>query len=224
MANAANQQPFQALLAEYLSDEEEDPGPPNSLPPPPVDAIYSSEKEAMDAINEFTKQHGYALTTKSSKRHGDGQIKARYLHCNRSGVYKNNIADDKRVREKTTRRSARTLYNPYILPQSPPYLTMTSTHSVREVQGQSSQPAVADLASNKSTANPLSTGQTSEAPSKGLTAPASDQSSSLKNYEDFRLSDAERAQDLAGIGSWADSTPDLLERISGAEDMLNACV
>ena len=48
----------------------------------------------MDAINEFTKQHGYALTTKSSKRHeGDGQIKARYLHCNRSGVYKNNIAD-----------------------------------------------------------------------------------------------------------------------------------
>ncbi|ODM17045.1 hypothetical protein SI65_07444 [Aspergillus cristatus] len=102
MVNTTHRQPLQALLAEYLSDDE-DPGPPYSLPSPPVDAIYSSEKEAMDAINEFTKQHGYALTTKSSKRHeGDGQIKACYLHCNCNGVYKNNIADNKQVREKTT--------------------------------------------------------------------------------------------------------------------------
>ena len=79
MVNTTHQQPLQALLAEYLSDDE-DPCPPYSLPPPPADAIYSSEKEAMDAINEFTKQHGYALTTKSSKRHeGDGQIKVRYV-------------------------------------------------------------------------------------------------------------------------------------------------
>ncbi|ODM20249.1 hypothetical protein SI65_03302 [Aspergillus cristatus] len=97
MVNTTHQQPLQALLAEYLSDDE-DPCPQYSLPPPPADAIYPSEKEAMDAINEFTKQHGYALTTKSSKRHeGDGQIKACYLHCNCSGVYKNNIADNEQT-------------------------------------------------------------------------------------------------------------------------------
>lgn len=51
------------------------------------------EKEAMDAINKFGKQHNYALTTKGSKRHGDCQTKARYPRCNRSGVYKNNLDD-----------------------------------------------------------------------------------------------------------------------------------
>lgn len=40
----------------------------------------------MNVINEFIKQHGYVLTTKSSKHHEVDQIKACYLHCNCSGV------------------------------------------------------------------------------------------------------------------------------------------
>lgn len=94
MANTAHQQPLQA---EYLSDDED----PSPLPPSPINIIYSSEKEAIDAINEFTQQHGYALTTKSSKRHGNNQIKACY-HCDCSDVHKNNVADDKQVHEKIT--------------------------------------------------------------------------------------------------------------------------
>ncbi|OJJ89486.1 uncharacterized protein ASPGLDRAFT_21589 [Aspergillus glaucus CBS 516.65] len=94
MANTAHQQPLQA---EYLSDDED----PSPLPPSPTNIIYSSEKEAMDAINEFTQQHGYALTTKSSKRHGNNKIKACY-HCDCSGAHKDNVADDKQVHEKTT--------------------------------------------------------------------------------------------------------------------------
>lgn len=73
-----------------------------------------------------------------------------------------------------------TLYYIYLLSQQQPYLTMANRTPVGKSQAQASQPTVADLASKNSTDNPLSTGQTSEAPSKGLTAPAGDQSSSLK--------------------------------------------
>lgn len=98
---------------------------------------------------------------------------------------------------------------------------MANTPNVREIQAQSSQSTVADLASNRSTVNPWSTSQTSEAPSKGLTARADDQNPSPKSYENCHLSDADSAQDLAGIGSWADSTTECLESVREVEDILN---
>ncbi|KAL4865207.1 hypothetical protein BDV12DRAFT_175075 [Aspergillus spectabilis] len=46
-----------------------------SMPPPPTDRTFSQENEAMDFINDFTGEHGYALTTKNSKLGGkDGPI------------------------------------------------------------------------------------------------------------------------------------------------------
>ncbi|KAI9035361.1 uncharacterized protein KD926_003705 [Aspergillus affinis] len=40
----------------------------SSLPSPPTDRVFSNERDAMTFINRFTKEHGYALTTKNSKR------------------------------------------------------------------------------------------------------------------------------------------------------------
>ncbi|BCR90752.1 uncharacterized protein ACHE_60638A [Aspergillus chevalieri] len=98
---------------------------------------------------------------------------------------------------------------------------MANTPNARETQAQSSQSTVADLASNRSTVNPSSTSLTSEAPSKGLTARADDQTSSPKSYENCHLSAADRAQELARIGSWVAFTTECLESVREVEDILS---
>jgi hypothetical protein len=55
----------------------------------------------MESINNFTRDYGYALTTTRSKRDkGDGEIKAIYLHCDRSGIYRSRINEGHRVRQR----------------------------------------------------------------------------------------------------------------------------
>ncbi|KAI9035747.1 transposase [Aspergillus affinis] len=71
--------------------------------PPPTDRSFESDAAAREFLDNFTKQYGYALTTKILKRDPkDNEILVQYLHCDRSGTYKD------RVREENRR-------NPYIL-------------------------------------------------------------------------------------------------------------
>ena len=72
---------------------------PYTLPPPPTNQTFQSSKEAMESINNFTRDYGYALTTARSKRDkGDGEIKVIYLHCDRCGIYRSRINEGRRVR------------------------------------------------------------------------------------------------------------------------------
>jgi hypothetical protein len=76
------------------------------IPPPPTNRTFQSSKEAMESINNFTRDYGYALTTTRSKRDkGDGEIKVIYLHCDRSGIYRSQINEGHRVRQKSSRLS-----------------------------------------------------------------------------------------------------------------------
>ncbi|KAI9038828.1 uncharacterized protein KD926_010161 [Aspergillus affinis] len=61
------------------------PGPEVAIPLPPTDRTFPSKTELKAFIDEFTEQHEYALVTKSLRRYDqDGEIKVRYLQCDRS--------------------------------------------------------------------------------------------------------------------------------------------
>jgi FAR1 DNA-binding domain len=80
--------------------------PDHDMPPPTANRTFQSSKEAMEFINNFTRDYGYALTTARSKRDkGDGEIKVIYLHCDRSGIYRSQINEEHRVRQKSSRLS-----------------------------------------------------------------------------------------------------------------------
>ena len=88
-------------------DEPAASGPDHpDMPPPTANRTFRSSKEAMEYINNFTRDYGYALTTARSKRDkGDGEIKVIYLHCDRSGIYRSRINEETRVRQKSSRLS-----------------------------------------------------------------------------------------------------------------------
>ena len=96
------------FLSIYESEVDDDTGSENdinelpSMPPPPEDQSFNTMQEAMDCINNFTKSHGYALTTKHSKSK-DGVIVVKYLQCDRGGTYRSRINENRRRRQGSSR-------------------------------------------------------------------------------------------------------------------------
>lgn len=76
----------------------------HDIPPPPVDLLYHTLEEALQSIREFTKGHGYALTTLRSKKDKDGEIKKVVLQCNRGKFRPSQVREQDRQRIKGTRR------------------------------------------------------------------------------------------------------------------------
>jgi hypothetical protein len=68
-----------------------------------VDQHYNNLEVALKTIREFTKDHGYALTTLRSKRKG-GEVYMVYLQCNR-GKFRSDliVAEQNRRRMKGSR-------------------------------------------------------------------------------------------------------------------------
>ncbi|OOQ89510.1 hypothetical protein PEBR_07957 [Penicillium brasilianum] len=62
-----------------------------TLPLPPLDIEYNTAEEAIQAINDFALDYGYAVVKRRSKRtkskHGVGVLKKVQLMCDRGGIY-----------------------------------------------------------------------------------------------------------------------------------------
>jgi len=68
--------------AEASEDEVDGTTVNYDIPSPPVDQHYSNLEVALQTIQEFAKEYGYALTTLRSKCKG-GEVYKVYLQCNR---------------------------------------------------------------------------------------------------------------------------------------------
>lgn len=75
------------------------------ISPPPTDRTFQTADEAITFLRGFTSMHGYAVTTKRSKKDNkSGETIVIYLQCDRGGKYKSTVPDENRKRMRTTRR------------------------------------------------------------------------------------------------------------------------
>lgn len=58
------------------------------FPLPPLDCKYDTAEEAIEAINDFASDHGYAVTTLRSRTTKKGVKKHVQLKCDRGGIFK----------------------------------------------------------------------------------------------------------------------------------------
>jgi hypothetical protein len=54
--------------ADFKTDLDNENGLDYNLPPPPTDHDFNTLNEAVDTINKFTREHGYALTKRAARR------------------------------------------------------------------------------------------------------------------------------------------------------------
>lgn len=87
-------------------DGDIDPDEPVYQLPPPPEAEYRNEVELEDAIHAWSKEHGYELVRRASKKNAKGQLYKRYFHCSKHGKVTNSKTPTKervRVNRKSNR-------------------------------------------------------------------------------------------------------------------------
>lgn len=76
-----------------------------TLPLPPLDCHYTSVEQALEAINNFALDHGYAVVkrrSKMTKSKNNPVLKKVWLKCDRGGIYRPRVADGDRKRKTST--------------------------------------------------------------------------------------------------------------------------
>ena len=65
------------------NDNQED-GPIFFMPPPP-EKTYTTEEEMEKALHDWSRDHGYELVRRASKKNAKGEVYKRYYHCSKYG-------------------------------------------------------------------------------------------------------------------------------------------
>lgn len=81
-------------------------GPIFNIPPPPENT-YPNEEELERAIHEWSKEHGYELVRRASKRNAKGVLYKRYYHCSKHGKRANTGKLTEETRQRVNRKSGR---------------------------------------------------------------------------------------------------------------------
>ncbi|KAF7196046.1 hypothetical protein HII31_02672 [Pseudocercospora fuligena] len=87
-------------------DGDVDPDEPVFQLPPPPEAEYRNEVELEDAIHAWSKEHGYELVRRASKKNAKGQLYKRYFHCSKHGKVSSSKTPQKdrvRINRKSNR-------------------------------------------------------------------------------------------------------------------------
>lgn len=75
--------------------------------PPPPENTYPSEAELERAIHAWSKEHGYELVRRASKRNAKGVLYKRYYHCSKHGKRANTGKLTDETRQRVNRKSGR---------------------------------------------------------------------------------------------------------------------
>ncbi|KAF2480754.1 hypothetical protein BDY17DRAFT_312586 [Neohortaea acidophila] len=91
---------------QYAANGSDEHGAIFNIPPPPENT-YPNEEELEKAIHEWSKEHGYELVRRASKRNARGVLYKRYYHCSKHGKRANTGKLTEEMRQRTNRKSGR---------------------------------------------------------------------------------------------------------------------
>jgi len=75
----------------------------HNIPPPPVYLLYDTLKGALQSIQEFTTERGYAPTKLRSKNGKDEEVNRMYLQCDRGKFCESRVQERNRRIFRDTR-------------------------------------------------------------------------------------------------------------------------
>lgn len=84
--------------------DDDDEGPIFHIAPPP-EQTFPNEEQLEKAIHEWSKEHGYELVRRASKKNSKKEVYKRYYHCSKHGQKINKVSES--ARKRANRKSNR---------------------------------------------------------------------------------------------------------------------